>query len=743
MIWIQTGVVLILQIYFWGAGLILLLLPRRLLRFWPAFCPAAGIGLQSALVWAGAHTVMPGTQSYAGYALALPIALLACALVRLGPRPALKLFLVVRRWGALWVIMAFCFVLQVQPLTKPPVLTSISLGSCDAADYAAGARVLQEFSSRDRSGFVGLTEVVQVFSVDNFFDYTLRLHHFTPCALLALNGALLGRQPHELASLLGVVLAVSALPVVFWLARAGFRLGPLSSSVVTLAYGMSPVVLYAIYHTALGQLAAIPAVALLTWAGVCVYRGPGTLRHFFRYAGLLLLCNWMILGAYNFFIVFSYAALFAYVGWRTFWERHWARAARWVAFMGINLALCIVLFPGRVVSLRERFLLLDKEEFGWRIAAFRPEGWFGAFANSKLEPANALLPQLFGAACLLALGYAVFRLWRSPRRQVLLLAAACTVPIFFGYGLLVWIGQKPGENASYDAYKLFAVFYPGILISLCLWLGLPCRAWSTARTRLGLAVVLGTALLGVNFAMAQEFRRSLRHSALRVDRPLVDLAAIEQWPAVNSVNVCLEGYWPRLWANYFLLRKPQYFPMRTYEARAVTPLRGDWDLRDTFLMVEPSQKRDAVEINDWYYLIDRRGETFLEVRLHSGWHPPERNRWEAWCWAAGSPQIAVTNPHDAPLAAELEFSARSLNPRDLQVRAGDDLVWVGKLGSSLQNAQGIAVRFPPGRSLLHFDTSESAVSSGPDESRALTFALYRLRVRVASPPPTQASGEPP
>ena len=46
-----------------------------------------------------------------------------------------------------------------------------------------------EFAKYDREGFLGLTEVVRVASVDNFFDYWLRLNHFTPSALIALNGS--------------------------------------------------------------------------------------------------------------------------------------------------------------------------------------------------------------------------------------------------------------------------------------------------------------------------------------------------------------------------------------------------------------------------------------------------------------------------------------------------------------------------------------------------------------------------
>mgnify|MGYP003377541117 CR=1 FL=1 len=76
-------------------------------------------------------------------------------------------------------------------------LTTFSLGSCDAADYSAGARVLQEFARGDRAGYLGLVEVVRVHSVDNFFDYWLRLNHFTPSALIAFHASIFALAPHE------------------------------------------------------------------------------------------------------------------------------------------------------------------------------------------------------------------------------------------------------------------------------------------------------------------------------------------------------------------------------------------------------------------------------------------------------------------------------------------------------------------------------------------------------------------
>src|SRR5262249_35656053 len=125
------------------------------------------------------------------------------------------------RFGVVAMLVAGGLLLLMLPMAiASRGLTTLSLGSCDAADYAAGARVFMEVAHTDRTGFLGLTEVVHIASVDNFFDFWLRLNHFTPSALLALNGTILDCAPHELTGVMTALFVVSALPLVFWIARA-------------------------------------------------------------------------------------------------------------------------------------------------------------------------------------------------------------------------------------------------------------------------------------------------------------------------------------------------------------------------------------------------------------------------------------------------------------------------------------------------------------------------------------------
>ena len=186
---------LLLHVLFWGAGLAAFAMPRPWRRFWPIVAMPAGFTLQSLVVWFGAYANLRGTNSYAWASEAVPAALFIIALQRRGVK---RLVSDAGRFGVLAALMVGGLSLLVFPMAiASHGLTTISLGSCDAADYAAGARVFMEFAHSERGGFLGLAEVVRVMSVDNFYDFWLRLNHFTPSALIALNGTILGCAPQR------------------------------------------------------------------------------------------------------------------------------------------------------------------------------------------------------------------------------------------------------------------------------------------------------------------------------------------------------------------------------------------------------------------------------------------------------------------------------------------------------------------------------------------------------------------
>ena len=732
MIYFVVAFALLLHALFWGAGLAWWLTPRRWRRFWPVFAPLVGLALQSAVVWAGAFAGLVGTNSYARYTEALPLGLLALAVWK---RRA-AWWTDVRQLGAVGLAMAACLGALVWPLSHAARgLTTASLSSCDAADYAAGARVLQEFARGDRTGFMGETEVVRVQSVDNFYDYWLRLNHFTPSALIAFDGAVFDCVPHEITGLVTASLLALSLPLVFWLARAVLGYPRWWAVAIAALYGFSPITWYAVYQVAPGQLLAAQAIVVITWAGVVLWRGGAWgWRRGLAFGGLLVAAYGLLLGSYNFIVLVCLVPALAYAGGQAAWTGQWRRFARWLGWMLAPLAVAGLLFFDRVAGLADRFRLLQQYDFGWRIPALTPEGWLGLVSGPSLVGWSVGVRLAGSLVALWLLGWSWLRASKARCTHVFL-AVCLAVPVLVGYGFLHLRGVQLGTNASYDAYKLFSVFFPGILVALCYWVTLAPASQAARRLVLAFALLVA----GGNALAVYRFGVRMCNPPLIVDRPLLDLRQLEARPEITSVNVRIPDFWARLWANAFLLHKPQYFLTHTYEARLNTELKGEWDINGSVLRIVLPEARDQVVVNGIYALVDTRSRAFLRARLGDGWYdaesthqPPSR-----WHWTKGDAEIVLENPHAYPLRLLCRFDARSLVPRDLQVVLDGRLVATMQLGPVRQNVRGPEFVLPPGVTRLQLRSSVPPSAAGGSDPRLLGFAAYAItfEVRPDSPAP--------
>ncbi|HWA10204.1 MAG TPA: hypothetical protein VG838_12195 [Opitutaceae bacterium] len=722
---------LLLHVLLWGAGLAALAMPRPWRRCWPVLAGPAGLALQSLVVWTGAYANLPGTDSYAMTSELLPVLLLAAACWRRGAR---RLTEDVARLGWIWLAMAVCLCALVLPLViaaKNIGLTTFSLGSCDAADYAAGARVLKEFAHSDHRGFLGLTEVVSLMSVDNFFDFWLRLNHFTPSALIALNGTILRLAPHEITSLLTMVLLVTSLPVVFWMARAVMRYRPATSAWIALLYGLSPVTWYAVFHVAMGQLIAAQAIALITWAGVALWRSRLGWRRGLAMSGVLAIGYALVLGGYNFILLVCLVQAGGFALGLAIWDNEWRRLARWSLLMVTPLIASALVFWDRVAGLVERYMLFQQYDFGWRIPALSPAGWVGFVAGPALNPLAAWPQVIFSVAVIGLLMAALVAGAKQHRRGVFLALCLC-VPVLLGYGYLNLRGVQLGTNASYDAYKLFAVFYPGLLAAFCYWMTLASARRLAARAAawtLAVAVTAGTLNAAYRFAVRME------RPPLIVDGELIHLQKIEDLPGVASLNMLVPDMWSRLWANAFLLRKPQYFVTHTYEGRKNTPLRGEWDLnaglieitlpnRDHYNVLSPNYS--IVKIDDPYY---------VRASLGDGWYEGERLPHQMvvyWHWTKGDAAVRIENPHDRPLRLVCQLVVRSLVPRDLQVWMNGKQLRTVKIDTKLGKVRVPEISIPPGGATLELRSNLPPTVAGPRDTRLLGFEVHDLEIDVLS-----------
>jgi hypothetical protein len=738
MLYLTAAFGMLLHVLFWGAGLALLIMPRPYQRYWALLIAPAGVALQSAVVWLGAYANLPGTDSYARWAVVIPAGILAGTLAS-APRRR-RLWSGLRGAWGLGATMAFALGLMVLPLASASArLTTSSLGSCDAADYAAGARVLKEFARSDRTGFIGHTEVVQVQSVDNFYDFWLRLNHFTPSALVAFNASFLRLQPYQLTGVATAVLLVLVMPLVFWLARDGLRLGPWASGVVALLYGMGPLNLYAVYHVAMGQLLAAQAIALLTWAGVALWREGAPWRRAWAWAGVLFIGYWLVLGSYNFILPVCLVPAVAFAGGVAAWRGKERMFVRWLGLMLAPLAACGLVFAERVLGLMERFRLFRQYDFGWRIPAFSPEQWWGLVTGSSLGGYEPRLRLLFSLVLLAALLWALVR-GPGRRSAAVPLVLCLTVPVFIGYAYLEIRGATQGTNASYDAYKLFSVFYPGILVALCYWFVLGGRGRAGAL-RLAVIALAALVLAGNAFAV-RRFQVRMKNPPLIVDESLIRLQSIERMGGVDSINMLIPDFWSRLWANAFLLRKPQYFSLHTYEGRLNTTLKGGWDLLGGVINIMPSRPQDRIEVNPFYSLVATRSPDFLRAQFGAGWHEIEQlpENPIRWRWSRGDAEVILENPQTHPLVVRCRLTLRSVVPRDLQTWVQGRMLSSQEIGTNLETHWLPDITVPPGRTVLALRSSRPAVNPGPGDERLLGFGVYAFDVHAGR---DGAAGRPP
>jgi hypothetical protein len=722
---------LLLHVCFWGAGGALLFMPRRWRRFWPVLVIPAGLALQSAIVWAGAHTSLRGTNTYAWGAEIVPLVLLGLGLRRRGWRNASW---EVRRFGVVWAAVAGCLLLLVLPLVfASRGLTTISLGSNDAADYAAGARVLMEFSRLDRAGFLGLTEVVRVHSVDNFFDYWLRLNWFTPSALMALNGSILQCSPHELVSLVTMVLLAGSVPLVFWVARAVIGYNSAAAILIAAVYGLCPVTWYAVAHVAPGQLLAAQAIALITWAGVALWRGRLTWAAGLSFGGVLAVGYWLLLGSYNFMLLLCLVPAVAYAGGLALSEGQWPRFGRWLGLMLLPLAGCAAVFAGRVAGMAERFRLFREYDFGWPIPPLGPEGWLGMVRGPDLRAWEwGGVRWVLAAVVVAILGWALLRGWRQGRRSTWVVVSLAA-PILVGYAWLEVRAVQMGTNASYDAYKLFAAFFALLLPAFCWWVTL--RRSHRLYEWLGVAAA-GAGVIGFNLVGCGMFIWKMSRPPLLVDGELRQLRRIEAMADVNSVNLMIPDMWSRLWANVFLLRKPHYFLTHTYEGRRNTPLRGEWDLEGGLVKLdlpEPARR----QVTPRFALLDTRHPGFVRVyldeRFDRNWNPEEfvPGTSERWRWTSGQATLQVQNPKGQAVAINARLDGWSPVRRQLSFhRVGGEMTTAVEIGAQRAVRALPAINVPPGGStlVLHTDPPAAAV---PGDSRRLGLCVFRVIVQPA------------
>lgn len=701
-----------LHTLFWGAGLARLILPGGWQRWWWAFAPGLGWALQSAVVWLAANLDLPGTNSYAYASELVPVLFLGLAFGRgrtgwfanwRGIFPAMVLMVV-----AGWLLIA-----PMQSASRG--LSAVSLGSCDHADYAAGARVLGEFSKNDRVGFLDLPEVTKIGGAERFFEYWLRLNHFTPAALLAHHGSVFGYEGWQLVSVVTAMLVVLNVPQVLLFARVVFGLRGSGATVVAALYAISPLCAYGVHHGALAQFLATQGVMLVTLAA----RGAG-----WRWLPLAVAAVWLLAGSYNFFLMVAFAPAAGWLIWRGMFRGQWKAVSRGTGVLVASLGICAVIFRGRFAGILERFRLLDIHDFGWPVPLQGPPGWLGVVQGQGLDNYPTAVVVLLSAGLILLMG---FWIWRE-RAQVLA-PLAVLAPVLVGY-LMLAERADDSANASYNAYKFLAVFLPVFLGGCLGWLrALPLVRPSTAP----IFITAIVALLAANLTAQADFRTAVARAPLVVTSELRTLQQLESEPRITSLNLRIEDFWARLWANTFLLKKPQYFVTHSYEARKDTPLHGAWDLTDSLLRVIPPHPEDVMVVNPRFHAVKAGSPAGIAAGFGAGWYPEESDgRLARWRWSDGEGVVHISNTTATDRVCRLELSARPAKTGDMMLSMNGQPVHGGTFATGTVQSVSTTLLVPPGESILRVTTEQHVLPDGSDPRR-LGVALLQFELWVGAP----------
>jgi hypothetical protein len=192
----------------------------------------------------------------------------------------------------------------------------------------------------------------------------------------------------------------------------------------------------------------------------------------------------------------------------------------------------------------------------------------------------------------------------------------------------------------------------------------------------------------------------------------------------------VEDYWSRLWANAFLLRKPQYFVTHSYEGRLNTALKGEWDLSDSLLHLVPLRSEDYRLFNARFHLVRAAAPGLLQAVFVDGWHAEEKSGTDRWRWSDGHARILLTNPTGQPVRVTLRLRVRAYSGRELAVRLEQHVVATKKLDGTTEEVVAEDLLLQPGRTVLTLTSDAPPARAGGTDVRPLDVALYGFELRT-------------
>lgn len=508
-----------------------------------------------------------GSDVFAPYVLVPPILLLGLLIWRYGIAVA---FMLPRGARVMVGLSLLNFaIISLLFLLAGGRAVSMAISNLDIAELAAVARYMKEFAHNSGVGFLGQT---------GWFKATADIIWFGPSMITAMISTLTGSEPFRLQSIVQSLVASQGVIAVYAIARDALSLNRATSLIVGVLYATSPVLAYVIWQSFGGQMVSMALMLMIVYFIMSAEQTPPRLGTHMTYVPAMVLLFSALLVTYHFMIGIVCLLAAIYITILAVLERSWRRFFVGAAMMITTVIVTGILNPLRVPALIETLSMVKDSSNGWFIPWLSPDVQLG-FGASKLLDGTGLRFQIVGIAVAVILTILLVSHLLDSRRT----GRANHIAFVFGMalptlliGFYYAVTERQEVLGSYRSFKLTATFCAFTLIAYALWFGVRTLTKRSTATRVGAiiaALILFTNATGL-FAMV----RATSRTGYIPSEDLTKLQKIESLPNVHAIDIMKDDNFDMFWAQYFTLRKRQYFEEFPYGGRDIGALIAPYRL---------------------------------------------------------------------------------------------------------------------------------------------------------------------
>lgn len=543
-------------------------------------------------------------------------------------------------------------------------LLSLDISNLDVAELAVNSRYLQEFPRDTHIGFMGQSSTLMQTGDEIWFGPSLIVAYFS---------ALLKTEPYKLQTLVMFVIAAQGGGAFFLLARQLPWMKRSLSVAFALLYAISPAVIYIAWQSFGAQMITVPIILTIFYLysySINTFSGNRKLTPIL--APFVLLFSG-ILVTYHYMAAILIALLGFYGAVLSIIERSWRRLLTQSLFITALLILVSALNPFRILAIYHSIAMLNSNN-GWFIPWISPIIQLGLYANHVFVGDYSYLNKFFDyGLSLILFTFIIWHLIFRPKKECAQLAffLGLFLPIFL-LGLYFAItGQQNGVLGGYRSFKISSTFTAITLLTLTIPLSHPFFE-NTKRRKLISFCCIGLFCLFSIFSLRQILSESLNNVYL-LPHSVTELSRIETMNQVSGINILDMGNFTDLWANYFLLRKPQVFQRFPYGGRITGELNQPFTLIanyqsfkstnasvNIFKVINLNIGKNKIHINNTFSLIPAN-EGGINLTPGKGWWDPE----PTLQWSGRDGRVAEIFV-DVQVPLDLKFSGehQKLRPND-------------------------------------------------------------------------------